>query len=341
MQIAIAIAVGFSLALSCTAAVLPDLKPRVAYPGEEISDDAWLNAPHVLVVMVKRADITSREVVVTPGGRLVMRLVEVEADVENELAGSLGAPVVRFYFFVNVPSEHGYTSPRFWLEQGKRYIVFLREESGVLRTMFDLQERSFRVYGGTHTNKELASLGTVGERIAVILLSPGAGYDPEAFAWGMATNVRKLRFVAPGAQVPLLLRGLATSPDRVVRESACIALSDEFRFTDPCLALLSQDPQTKSKAEVTRILAVQRKNLPALLERLRLSPLEASISGRTEHYAEELELFTADYYPEVRREACAALQRIFPARSLPVGCGEDPTPAGESQGERPSKSARQ
>ena len=351
MSIAARILCLLSLAFKLGAAGMPEIMPRVSFPGEDIGKGVWLSAPHILVVTVKSATIDTKEVFVS--SLVVMRLVQVEAEVENELSGSLGTRTVKFYFFgyAGGRGNPGYQRQTYWLDPGNRYIVFLREEEGVLRTIFDMDELSFHVLSGRHNSAEFPSSMSIEEKIARVCLSPGSQYSPKELASAPHLVVNGLWGIAPAATTVGLLRALTSHPNREVRESACVELSQSFQFTDSCLPRFVKDLDLKLRGDAARIVAGKDKEhemafskmfrtdplpllvaqkdqeRPALIQTLRTGPLELSYTGEIKGFAEELELFTTDYYPEVRREACAALKRVFPARRLPAACGRS-VPAG-------------
>jgi HEAT repeat protein len=107
---------------------------------------------------------------------------------------------------------------------------------------------------------------------------------------------------------------LAKDTDLKLRSDMARMVAGKDNNLPAVLQMLRTDP-------LPLLVALKDKKRPALIQSLRTNPLELSFTLDTKRFAEELELFTTDYYPEVRREACAALERVFPARRLPAACG--------------------
>jgi hypothetical protein len=300
-------------------AQIPHLTPRVIMPGDSVGPSFWLLAPQIIVVSVKSANWLGPAIEITPPQRAVVRLVRVDGEVENIIQGELPKGPIQFYFFANTTSKDGYTTIKYWLTPGRRYVVFLREEAGVLRTMADLAPPKIQVLSGRHdqiaTGKSPSDLGRA---ILHIALTPTGDYD-KVFASGIQQTVSSiLEFVAP-SDLARSLRILLTHPDRAIQDQACLTIAREFRYRDPCLPKLlnANDPAIQQQARLW--MQGRQESGHELLTLLRDNPLALSASGKVEDLASDLETFTWDWDAEVRKQACATLRRLFPA-GRPTNC---------------------
>ena len=107
----------------------PQLEPRLILQAEPVGSDFWLSAPYVLVVKIVSYEIQGSRRPVYRGGEPTLQLVRFVADVENVIKGDLADKRVAFFFFAK--TDQGST---YFLDTGKRYIVSLRREGGILRS---------------------------------------------------------------------------------------------------------------------------------------------------------------------------------------------------------------
>jgi hypothetical protein len=265
-------------------------------------------------------------------GNLTLRLVEVEADAEAVISGSLKPETIRFYTFADVPFVK-----QFKLYPKERCVVFLREEAGLLRTMADLDRSEIPVYSGLHSTSDLPDARSVAARVmpcvhsqlggdsltamrvAYVALTPGQNSAPELLIAGVR-NVGKLWSMAPSPYVVWLLRQLQTNRDRGVRDEACIALAESpaGAGADQCLLQVANGPDSERAKRALNLLRVHEQDRVRLVETLKgwpgsLSPDVVDLAGR-------LELLTSHKNQEVRHLACRALGNLFPACAH-GGCG--------------------
>jgi len=298
----------------------PQLRPRVIMPGEGVGSSFWLLAPKIAIVEVERAKWLEPDLEMTPG-KLMLRLVAVDARVENVIQGEIPEDLVRFYFFTNsLTSDGGYSTPRMWFEPGERYVVFLREDGGYLRTMADLTGPNIRIPSGRHqklpVSSDASQMGDPAVTIATAALTPAADHV-EGFANSIQDTFNRLLLITTPSRLARLLRPLLTNPDRETSERACLALSINFSYRDPCFAKLldSADPVVKQQASIWA--SRKRGGEQRLLSLLRDDPISLSISGTVGDLAGDLELFIFDQDVAVRHQACLALHRLFPLREFP------------------------
>jgi hypothetical protein len=315
----IKILAGIVLLATLAAATPPPLLPRIILPGEGVTELFWLMAPNIGVVTIRSARAAGPDVEVTPGG-LVVHLVEVDGEVENVIQGDLVPGPVRFYFFTNTLRPDSYTTPLSWFLPGHRYAVFLREDGGVLRTMADLTEPNIRVRSGHHGPNSAMGLISAGRDpgavIAALGLTPSADREG-GFAAGIEDTYDRLLGFASSGELARLLRKLLTHPDRAIREWACLVLSKHYYYTDPCFESLLESGDAEIRRQANLWAPEKHASERGLPARLKEDPTSLSISKRVEDLSGDLELFTFDRDADVRRQACDALHRLFPACSYP------------------------
>ena len=91
----------------------PHLYPRIVLPGDGVGAAFWLLAPQIALVRIQRAEWTGPDLEITPPQKMVVRLVRVDAVVENVIRGDVEEGPRRFYFF----AEHSVVQ---WLPHGPR-----------------------------------------------------------------------------------------------------------------------------------------------------------------------------------------------------------------------------
>jgi len=313
--------ISFFAALAAGAAQGPHIYPRVLLPSDAVGDGFWLSAPNIAVVRVDTVEWIGPEIEITAPQELVVRLVSVAADVENVIKGTLPAGRIQFYVFANTLSQNGYHTVLAWMEKGARYVVFLRNDGGALRTMADVASGSIRIWSGRHdvipASQRDSARQDPGATIAFLALTPSA-----AAVRGFGANVQRtsdaVAQFAPPKEVAALLRNLLTHGDANVRTQACLTLSRNFSYRDPCLSVLlaSTDGPTRQQAEMW---SRMKSPTQALVKSLVEDPFALSISGRVVDFPGDLELFTFDSDPRVRRQACDTIRRLFPL-AAPLNC---------------------
>jgi len=263
----------------------------------------------VLVVKILKAELQGRPEPLEPKKKLVLQLVKFTAEVENVITGIQLDNVISFYFFLN-PDQ----SPRYWLEPGKRYVVFLRDEDGALRTMADCSQLALRVYSGRHAQRQLPTNLGPGPTIVYVLLVPGSECNFSEFGMHLAPD--QLDEYASPRYIASLMSQLQQHAAPALRDRACLATAQAFWFRPPCLAscVKSSDAQIR---ETATVLLSGRDDKIGAPERLRKAPLSLMPTRMEEYIEGRLEMFTSDVRPEVRRSACEDLGRLFPVRRYP------------------------
>jgi hypothetical protein len=311
--------VALSTVASC--AQVPNLTPRVILPGESPGASFWLRAPEIVVVKVASADLVGPEIEITSPQRLVVRLATIKGTVENVLRGDrpVDRPII-FYFFTNIPSSNGFTTPKYWLDVDSRYIVFLREDNGVLRTMADVAPPEILILTGRHSQADLTREDPA-RAILQLALSPSSDYEPTFGSNLQHTELSIQEFVKP-SDLARYLRMLLSHPDMTVQTEACLVLSRRFRYRDPCLPRLLESTDQRVRAQARMWMREGTGTTNALITALRENPWSLSLSGNVEDLASDLAIFIWDSDRQVRHEACMTIRRLFPA-SEPTGCAED------------------
>lgn len=285
-----------------------NLHPRILRQTEPVSSGFWLSAPHVLVITIRTAVLkTSYE---SPQDKqAVLQLVEFTADVENVISGQPVGREVRFYFFVD-PSQR----PRYWLSPKQRYIVSLRRDGKVLRSMADVKQLAIPVHSGRHEQATLPSDASPGRKIAYLLLTPGIDCDISRFIQHLA--LWELDDYAPEQYVFLLMKRLQTHSDRRLRDAACLATAKGFWFRPSCLSSCLASPDADVRQSAERLVNEEDDKLQ-LIDRLERDPLSLLPPRFKASIETKLEVYVEDMRPEVRRLACVNLRRMFPQREIP------------------------
>jgi len=299
----------------------PRLQPRVILPGEGVGSQFWLLAPDIAIVTVSQAERLGPSIEVTPSQNLSVQMVMIDAEVEIVIQGDLATGPLRFYFFTNtLTPDVGYTTPLSWFDPGKRYVVFLRQDGGVLRTMADLTEPNIRIRSGHRVTLPMPPLrpsrndpATV---IASVALTPAADYEKD-FASSIEDTFGRLLIITNPGKIAPFLRELLAHPDPAIRQRACLSLATNFSYRDPCLLKLldSEYPAVKQQANIW--MARKRGSEQRLLRTLQQAPTTLSVSGKIEDLAGDLELFTFDWDSGVRQQACDTLHDLFASRRFP------------------------
>jgi hypothetical protein len=293
----------------------PRLCPRIVLPGDGVGETFWLFAPQIAVVRILRAEWTGPEIEITPPQKVVVRLVSVDAIVENVVRGDLKEGSSRFYFFANTLSANGYHTVLGWLAPGERYLVFLREDGNVLRTQADVSGFSIRIRSGFHDlvpGPRMGSPVAPGLAITRIALTPSPDFE-KGFAANVQHTYGEIAQFAPPYETARLLRQLLKHEDPDVRAQACLTLSSNYRYRDPCLPELLRSANEGVRQQAARWLKMQPSS-QSLLRSLIDDPLSLSKSGRVDDLSGDLELFAIDLDPAVRKQACDTLHTLLPLR---------------------------
>lgn len=321
--------------LICLVAVLvasgcsraPGLYPRVLMHAARVGSEFFLTAPNIVVVYVHSVKLLSPKFPLS--GSSVLRLVQINADVETIITGGLRPGAITFYGFADRPPKE------FRIYPEARYVVFLREDAGVLRTMADPDGDELRVHSGLHDTADLPDPRSTaarimpcvdgqlqpatlaGMQIAYVLLTPGRNSDPDSLAQHLDVDVAMLWPRAPAEYVVWLLKQLQKNDDRRVRDRACIALAEHpaGAGADSCLVEVAKGPDPELRRRANEILAVHERNTGTLVETLKRWP--AFLSPDVADLAARLNLLAGHRNEQVRSLACKALRSFFPACSFP------------------------
>jgi hypothetical protein len=283
-----------------------ELRPRLILQGEPVGNDFWLAAPSILVVKIIAANLQGSRQPIYQGGPKTLQLIKFDALVENVIKGDLPYNhKVSFYFFAKVDQN-----PTYYLEPGKRYIVSLRSEGGVLRSWADATQLKIEVHSGSHRQQDLPLERGPSVTIAYILLTPGADFDPETFAntLGLPPN----SYGGP-QYVNERLKQLQLSPNRTLRDSACIAAARIFWHRPKCLEQAVESPDQSIRQDAAKYLKDDNVNLP---KRLQDDPFSLFPGPWTDYMFQMFEIYTEDMRPEVRKAACADLRSLAPQRTV-------------------------
>lgn len=247
----------------------PELRPRLILQGENVGNEFWLAAPYVAAVKIVHADLQGPPEPIFQGGPRTLQLVRFVANVENMIKGDLPTKTITFFFFAKLDQN-----PPYFLDPGKRYIVSLRNEGGVLRSWADASQLKIWVHSGSHNQKDLPlDLGPAAT-IAYILLTPGADCDLREFGntVGWASYSASYSYGDP-AYLNERLKELQRSPDRALRDSACLATATMFWIRPKCLERALDSPDDSVRRAAAGFLKSDDVNL---VGRLRSNPFSSS-----------------------------------------------------------------
>ena len=261
-------------------------------------------APLILVVKILSTELTS-ERAPDPSGSGRLRLAKTHASVENVIQGSLKESDVSFAFFTTL-SEPGVHGGPYWFEPGQRWIVFLRQECGTLRTITDTPGMDIRVRTGRHDTRDFPEGSDPNMAIGYILLTPGVDIRPGDVyvdterVWGTVPE----RFFL--AKVNLFLK----SSDKRFREGGCVDIAVHYGLDADCLASVPPE-SVGGRLNYERIqytVASKTASFPGLIKR---DPLFlANISPTVDDVVALLELYASWGPPKVKASACGVLNRL-------------------------------
>jgi hypothetical protein len=282
------------------------MQPRLILQGEPVGAEFWLAAPDILAVKVVSAQAEGPAIAAVPRGTRVLQLMKFTADIENVIKGNIRDKRIAFFFFAKLDQN-----PSYYLYPGKRYIVSLRGEAGVLRSWADAVQLSVEVFSGMHNQQELPLALGPGAAIAYILLTPGSEYDVQAFGRRLASSTADY-YASPGYTRMLLTR-LVDQPDPILRDSACLAMAQILWFRPTCLTRAAESPDESIRELARRLL---RDDSGHVEELLRHDPLALLPSPWVDNISQRLEIYADDMRPEVRNAACQYLSLAFPGRTV-------------------------
>jgi hypothetical protein len=297
----IAAVVVLSFLISCSA---PEVRPRLILQEEPVGKEFWLAAPYILVVKIVSASEQGSPEPIFRRGPKTLQLVKFDANVENLIKGDLPRTIT-FFFFVKLDQK-----PRYYLDPGQRYVVSLRSEGGHLRSWADASQLNIRVRSGSHSQKDLPLELGPEATIAYILLTPGADADLEEFG----SSLTWPSYGDP-AYVNQRLKLLELSPNRALRDSACISTASMFLYRPKCLEQVLDSPDGNNREEAARLLKNDDVNLSELL---RANPFFLSPQSWTDYSFQMLEILAEDMRPEVRKAACASLRSFARQRKVEI-----------------------
>jgi len=301
------------------------ITPRVLYPGENLTAQTWLLAPHIIAVRVIKVDFLGPELEAVPPRAVMLRLARVTAAVENVISGKPLPQTIEFYSFTNVSgvgnAPYLYISS---LNPGSESVVLLREEAGLLRTIVDLNEPVLVYHTGRHSQADLPlyspSPQTSGEwrerppgaAIAYLLLTPADGCDVVSLSKTLPLTVERLTRFAPTGYIVELLRHLERSPEAVIQRAACESLATDYRVEDACIEHLEHSSDAASQKLGAALAEHAKADEPALLEELEGHPFELSdVYGEARDFRGALGRFVADRRSRVRQRACEILRAVY------------------------------
>lgn len=213
-----------------------------------------------------------------------------------------------------------------------RRIYFLAVDGGRFRCFQDVYRSYIEVQSGRHPDLVIPGRSPLLETIAEILLTSGQGVDPEAFGDGYLSGAISLAKASIGqTRTLVLVKPLLASPDELIREWACVLISDYFQGQDSCLDGLIKRPDlpVPIRARAEAALGFRKQRLENLRYWLAKDPMEwlRSDSGSDDpaKLLDSLRVLTTHRNQDVRKLACNFMARRFPDEYT-RDCGRAPDP---------------
>ncbi len=287
----------------------PNLTPRLIIESEHVGRDFWLGAPYIAAVKIIHADLQGARQSLFQGGPKSLQLVKFEAQVENAIRGEFPSETISFYFFAYLDQKHEY-----YLSPGKRYIVSLRSEGGVLRSFSDGTQLNIEVYSGSHNQKDLPLELGPAATIAYIRLTPGMDLDLDKFkqhlsdAWIPSDGSPKYVYER--------LRVLRKYSDPTVGDAACVAMTLMFEQRGKCLEQAGHSMDASVRHTANEFLEYDDARL---LKQLRSDPSSLVPEPWREYMPQMLEIYADDARPEIQKAACSSL-RSFASQQTVEQC---------------------
>jgi len=307
---------------NCYAASAPPLIDTLGSAMDQtevvFSPDLRQFAPIVLVGFVhENRVVESRPAARAPG--VVLDLHLVRTSLEVPIRGRLNSREVEFYYFVQSPQSpqpNARYKRLFEAEQGRRYIFFLCEENGVLRSVGDVGEYSVPVLSGTHSGYH-PDASNPGDTVADILLTLGSGASPEAFARSLRSSSIVSDAWGSRPHTVRLLRKLLTNAGPI-RESACIVLTTRYNGQHDCEYGVDRSGQREESSFRAYLQDARDARLLAALRST--GSLDLPIIGTPDsrkRMREELQSIAGSENPALRGASCAVLAKYYPGEVIP------------------------
>lgn len=203
--------------------------PRLVFQKGTSSDSEYLTkvfAAPIVVVGAIQSDTLVRGPIHSDG--MLIQLRKLKVRVENVLRGDAVLKTTTVYYFTWAGAFNGPRPLGFWGVKGSinpvyRRILWLRRDSGVLRTACDgWDECTMPAESGTHPNYKPDPRKPLAYALADIFFTRGNGVTDAEFArqveWGAPSTV-------PEAYLFEKLQRLAATEVPAVRDAACKQLS--------------------------------------------------------------------------------------------------------------------
>jgi hypothetical protein len=186
----------------------------------------------------------------------------------------------------------------------------------VMRSFADASQLKVEVHSGSHYQKDLPLASGPLETITYILLTPG--YNCSLHDFASALDWPPFSSSDPG-YVNDRLQALQLSPDRDVRDSACLASARMFWYRPTCLVQVLDNPDANMRRGANE-LKHDNANLPGML---RTAPFPLFPRSWNDHMVRWFEVYTQDMRPEVRKAACAHMRQLIPDLEFPSCRGSE------------------
>jgi hypothetical protein len=229
--------------------------------------------------------------------------------VENVLQGETRDATVEIYYHQDSDNS---------LEARARYVLFLMQDRGVLRAIWDHPRSAILVESGLHRAVPLPG-HPAAEQVAAMLLTPGDGLDAARFARHISQAVAFAMDHLGRWRTAKLLKQLAADGRPPVRQSACAQLTAWYWGQDACWDQLEAGVWGGPTA-ASRAAEQQRRASTADPDRWWKRMSAASPPAEL---LDELRLLTTHKDPRIRARYCHFLRAHYPDER-DCGCSQPP-----------------
>jgi hypothetical protein len=191
-------------------------------------------APIIVCGRVLRADAVGQPHTSPGDRRIKTQLTRIEIELEEVIRGNVpDDPLVFYYFTYSADNDRDLGVPRYIPEPGQRRIYFLMRDAGVYRSVGDVTDFTLKMPSGIH-RRDFCRGKEPGACMAEMLLTPGEGFEVEAFVARLTVDAYAASILGSPAQVRGLLDRLRTMPDaRVAGRAAEVATMQGENDTRP------------------------------------------------------------------------------------------------------------
>lgn len=167
-----------------------------------------LKAPIVVLGVVTGAHAVGRPKPAREDPRLLVQLTRITIQTEMVIKGGLKVGSLSFYYYTFSRQNRLDLGIHYYVPTvGERRLFFLEQSNDIYRSVGDVTDYTLAVRSGLHDRAVCAS-ESLGCCVAKLLMTPGQGYDSEAFALGLHYSVHVSNLLCSRAVTRQLLNNL-------------------------------------------------------------------------------------------------------------------------------------